>query len=249
MTRPTGSDDGVAMKNRKKILAFALIAAVIAIVAGGSLAWFTAEDELTNTFTFGDIRVKLHDENARPAEGVCGDVFTQDQLILPILNTDAPQEDEYYMHKVVHVENDGGREAYVRVWIGVPAALTEVLHLDTCESGWVPEGSKPVDFRGMSYTLYSYRYDGVLAEDAMTPDLLTGVYMDAMVDLQYNEDAGVEQLCVENGDGSFTFYDFDVNELRSLLIPVYVQATQTVGFDDAASALNTVFPDPPASGN
>ncbi len=47
---------------KKKITIIALIVAVLAITIGGSLAYFTAEDEKENTFTVGNVKIELSEE-------------------------------------------------------------------------------------------------------------------------------------------------------------------------------------------
>ena len=44
---------------KKKILSVALVVAVLAIVVGGTLAYFTDDDKVTNTFTFGSVLIDI----------------------------------------------------------------------------------------------------------------------------------------------------------------------------------------------
>lgn len=48
---------------KKKIVSLALVMALVAIVAGGTLAYFTDDDEATNTFTVGNVAIDLTEPN------------------------------------------------------------------------------------------------------------------------------------------------------------------------------------------
>ena len=50
--------------NKKKILAFAMVLSMIAILAiGGTIAYFTAEDSAENVFTVGNVEIELTEPN------------------------------------------------------------------------------------------------------------------------------------------------------------------------------------------
>lgn len=63
---------------KKKILSIALVVAMVAVIAAGSLAYFTDKDNATNTFTVGNVHIKLlesslHRENAGYPNGTTKD--------------------------------------------------------------------------------------------------------------------------------------------------------------------------------
>ncbi len=63
---------------KKKILSIALVVAMIAVIAAGSLAYFTDTQAAKNTFTVGNVHIKLlesslHRENAGIANGATSD--------------------------------------------------------------------------------------------------------------------------------------------------------------------------------
>lgn len=63
---------------KKKILSIALVVAMVAVIAAGSLAYFTDKDAAKNTFTVGNVHInllesKLHRENAGIANGATSD--------------------------------------------------------------------------------------------------------------------------------------------------------------------------------
>ena len=108
--------------HKKKYLALALVLILLSmVIAGGSLAWFTATDEVNNVFTIGSISVEQHetDENGNP--------FVQDQLLMPVVGEGNVENDPYFIHKVVTVENTGNNPAYVRTWIALPKQLEGIL--------------------------------------------------------------------------------------------------------------------------
>ena len=232
---------------KKKVTIISLALALIAIlVIGSSLAWFTDEDQATNTFTIGSVKIpqdeKEHDENGELQD------FTQGQMLLPVVNTENVTEDDNYVEKLVSVKNIGKNDAYVRTFIAVPAALKEVLHLDVAADsadGWskdtqawpnvvVGEGEATLE-----YAVISFTYNKALEKDDVTPYVLKRVYLDAAVDVKNNA-AGERQFCTVNSDGTYTFYDFDIT--REVKVLVATQGCQTAGFEQgAANALDTAF--------
>lgn len=48
---------------KKKILSIALVVAMVAVIAAGSLAYFTDKDAATNTFTVGNVNITLTEPN------------------------------------------------------------------------------------------------------------------------------------------------------------------------------------------
>ena len=78
---------------KKKILTLALVIALLATaVVGGSLAWFTAEDEVRNEFTVGSIDIELVE------------VFeSEDMKMLPIVNVADPEADANFILSFVDI--------------------------------------------------------------------------------------------------------------------------------------------------
>ena len=98
------------MKTKKRVLVIALIAALIAIISLGSLAWFTDSDEVTNKFTveqnFGIDVIETDDQGNVVAEGDVKTGMTFENLM--------PGQK---IHKDPTVNNTGDRPAYVRVQV------------------------------------------------------------------------------------------------------------------------------------
>ncbi len=90
---------------KKKILAFTLCAAMLAIaVVGGTLAYFTDTDVETNVFTAGNIDIEIEE------------IFPEDEL-MPGTATDNN------LQKEVYVKNTGDNDAYMWIEVLIPAKL------------------------------------------------------------------------------------------------------------------------------
>ena len=96
---------------KKKILTLALVVALIAIMVGGTLAYFTADDEATNTFTIGSVEIEL-EEN-----------FETPDAMIPVVTPD--DSDPNYIEKEAWVKNTGKNAAYVQMYVAIPTALDD----------------------------------------------------------------------------------------------------------------------------
>lgn len=121
---------------KKKILAICLVAALAATAAiSGTLAYFTDNEEATNTFTVGNVDVKLHESqytmhvDGKTADDIKADaetylssyLATEGENIVPGI----------WVKKAPYVENAGKNPAYVRVVVSVPKAFSDVLEVMT----------------------------------------------------------------------------------------------------------------------
>ncbi len=154
---------------KKKVFVVAVAVSLIAILSMGTLAWFTAKDEVTNTFMVatstdvnpGDIFSVSVWENTPD-----GDKDTDGYEYKDILPGDI-------LKKEVSVENTGYYDQYIRVTVTVSDAqawmdalgVTEAPDLDKLVDGfdynasvWV-DNSKEVIGNDIVYTMY---YNGVL---------------------------------------------------------------------------------------
>ncbi len=234
---------------KKKVLTVALVISLIAIMVGGSLAYFTAEDEVTNTFTIGSVKIEIY-ENDNPTEE---DTISFGKLT-PIVNTEDPSKDVSYMEKVVDVKNTGNNDAYIRTHIAVPTALVDYLQLDMTTTGWTFQGelfqpSSTATVAGVVYNVYTYDHDAAVKPGDFTNELLQGVYLKSDVDLAEDangnlvfvrRNANGEEIAnsdfvahTKNADGSYTS--------ATVNILVASQAIQKDGFDSATEALNAGF--------
>ncbi len=231
---------------KKKVFAVALAVALVAMVVGGSLAWFTDSDEATNTFTIGSIEIEQH-EKEHDNQGNLVD-FTQNKVLMPIVKMDNPASDPNYEEKIVTVENVGKNPAYVRTSIAIPQTLNGYLNLDVdTTNGWAHDFSTTnVNVGGMDYVVYTYYYTAPLNAGDTSTELLKGVYLYAEVDVQKNETTGDMEFCKWNDTTkTFDFSGFVVQDAEGTTYPVNVlvatQAVQSEGFADAQSALDSAF--------
>ena len=152
---------------KKKLTAVALIVCMIAIMlVGASLAYFTDEKEVENTFTVGNVEIKLNEtEWEDEAEAVApGDVYAKNPV----------------------VENVGANDAWIRVNVTLSDAAAfqtacaahEITDLATIfdehdEDKWTLAGIEAD--AGEDTLTYSYYYNELLAPDASTDALFTSV--------------------------------------------------------------------------
>ena len=102
------------MKKKITLVATSVLL-VVAMVIGGTLAYFTDTDEKTNTFTMGDVKIHI-DEWQKDAQDNWT-TYEDNQKLSPIAQSKAP------FNKLVETVNDGSEDAYVRTFITCPAEL------------------------------------------------------------------------------------------------------------------------------
>ena len=211
---------------KKKIVAFAMVFALAAVaVVGGSLAYFTDTDAKENTFTVGNVKIALIEQQNGDNELVD---FENDKQLMPGA--------ENAVDKIVSVENTGGNDAYIRVKITVPSDLAEVIHLvfeDNYTSTW-NEVTSETDNSGKVYTAV---YKTKIASGDSTSHLLSKVYLDERVDMRLDENNNQEYfytVTTEEGDAVIT-EDVPVS-LENIQVDVVAEAIQADGFDNAEDA-------------
>ena len=229
---------------KKKILSLALVVALLAIMVGGTLAYFTAEDEVTNTFTVGSVKIEIFENNKATED----DVIEFTDPLIPIVDTTTPSEDVSYQDKVVKVKNTGANDAYIRTHIAIPTALVGYLHLDLDETGWTEQTSSSATVEGVAYTVYTYDFDAAVKSGEFTGELLKGVYLGHDVDLLEDANGNLEFVLRVNGDvtghSGFTAHTKTADGYESAKVNVLVasQAIQAQGFENGATdALSTGF--------
>lgn len=101
---------------KKKLTAIALVVALLAVaVIGGTLAYFTDTDSAKNTFTVGNVKIDLI-EQEKTEQGLVA--FEQDKLLVP-----GKSNDGNAVSKIVTVKNTGKNDAWVWVDLKIPAYL------------------------------------------------------------------------------------------------------------------------------
>lgn len=266
----------------KRILAMVLSVAIIASLAiGGTVAYFTDSDAATNVFTVGNVKIKLLEQQR---DGNSLEDFEQNKNLMPIvpdLNDDGEvvtkrdtlgmNTAQNYQDKIVRVENTGKSEAWVRIFVAVPAALENevdskvALHWDTgdrfvekstdtntfsAEFGSADFVSKQT-FANVEYNIYCFTRKTPLQPEQTTAAALVGFYLDKNVDYD-----GVDQYYYigskENKDNRITVkgvgkkdesgeYYAPFDVSKGVLIPVCAEAVQAAGFATPAEAFKSAI--------
>ena len=115
---------------KKKIVALCLCVALAVIAIGGAtLAYFTDRDNADNTFTVGNVKIDLI-EQQRGEDGL--EDFEQNKKLYPIVGSAQGEKDKYgmptaknYVDKMVTIENTGSEDAYIRAYFAIPSALDD----------------------------------------------------------------------------------------------------------------------------
>lgn len=224
---------------KKKVLLITLIVAMLAIAVSGTLAYFTAEDSVNNTFTIGSVKIEVYENGEATDE----DTISFGKLT-PIVNVDDPSKDVSYMKKEVNVKNIGNNSAYIRVHIAVPAKLVYTyLCLDLNTEGWVARPISEAVVDNVTYQVFTYDYMSAVAPEKATADLLKGVYLASDVDLLENEDGDLEFIRrIDDYVEKSEFIAHTKNEnggYTSSKVSVLVasQAIQADGFENYEAAL------------
>ena len=228
---------------KKKVLTVALVVALIAIMVSGTLAYFTDNDEVTNTFTIGSVKIEIYEnDNATTSDTISFGKLT------PVVK-ETPSEDVSYINKVVDVKNIGANDAYIRTHIAVPTALIDYLQLDVTTTGWSYIGSTTATVGGVNYTVFTYDHTAAVAPNGFTSELLQGVYLKSDVDLAENADGNL--VFVKKTNGEITHNSGYVAHTKnadgtytsaSVNILVASEAIQAQGFENGATnALNSGF--------
>ena len=179
---------------KKKITAIALVVCLVAVaVVGGSLAYFTDTKTATNTFTMGDVKIKLDETDVKNPNG--DRVTSNEYNVYPgAVVTKDP---------IVH--NVGKNGAYIRATVNVSDWMNLVsayypdfqatfpnddykaalnLLVGTLGEGWSVVGVEAGDVFtiGQFDAKFILKYDGVLAAGADTTAMFQTVTIPAGID-------------------------------------------------------------------
>jgi predicted ribosomally synthesized peptide with SipW-like signal peptide len=248
------------MKKKSILMAAIAVMLVAVLVVGGTLAYFTDTKAATNTFTVGDVKINLI-EQERGENGLQD--FTQKKALYPIVGSAQGEQDEYnmpvaknYVDKMVTIKNTGSEAAYIRAYFAIPSALDDgyetfnagknVLHFNfgNTQAGastdgvqWIwMHGNKWNYFEttmadGIKYNVYYADYYQAVDGGATTEQLLKGVYLDKSFDMKADGAyAFGEKLTLDEG--------WDWNNVSC---PVFAVAVQAAGFDSASAAMDAAF--------
>ena len=240
---------------KKKILAFAMVFALAAVaVVGGSLAYFTDEDETENTFAVGNVNISMIEQQRNEQNPDMLSPYVDGSTLIPVVENEKespvitngdndetndvalPSEANYanYIDKIVRVSNTGKSQAYVRAFIAIPSSIDAItlnggLHLSLGESeSWEElksEGTATIN--GIEYNVYSRINSEVVESWTTTAPAYSGIYLDKDVDSDENGNLIINGNTV--GRSTYTVEG-------KVVIPVFAQAIQVAGFDTADEA-------------
>ena len=240
---------------KKKILAFAMVFALAAVaVVGGSLAYFTDEDETENTFAVGNVNISMIEQQRNEQNPDMLSPYVDGSTLIPVVENEKespvitngdndetndvalPSEANYanYIDKIVRVSNTGKSQAYVRAFIAIPSSIDAIaldggLHLSLGESeSWEElksEGTATIN--GIEYNVYSRINSEVVESWTTTAPAYSGIYLDKDVDADENGNLIINGNTV--GRSTYTVEG-------KVVIPVFAQAIQVAGFDTADEA-------------
>lgn len=164
---------------KKKVISIALVIALIAVIAVGSFAYFTDTKSATNTFTLGDVKIKLDETNVADPEGdrvtantydvYPGAVVTKDPIVHNVGKNAA------YIRATINVENwmNFCAAYYPEYNVHYPSQGYEqslMLLVDALGEGWSIEGvtaGTPWQMGNFS-AKFILKYNGTLASGADT---------------------------------------------------------------------------------
>ena len=240
---------------KKKILAFAMVFALAAVaVVGGSLAYFTDEDETENTFAVGNVNISMIEQQRNEQNPDMLSPYVDGSTLIPVVENEKespvitngdndetndvalPSEANYanYIDKIVRVSNTGKSQAYVRAFIAIPSSIDAFtldggLHLSLGESkSWedlIPAGTATIN--SIKYNVYSRINSEVVESWTTTAPAYSGIYLDKDVDADENGNLIINGNTV--GRSTYTVEG-------KVVIPVFAQAIQVAVFDTADEA-------------
>lgn len=148
---------------RRKIMAVCVILCCLAIIAAGSLAYFTAEETAYNVITTGSVEMKLVEQkkDGSPFEDVLG--------VMPGESVD----------KIVFIRNDGTAAFFVRI------ALENTVTVDGKELDFDKYISMDLNDEDWTYQNGYYYYNRALKPGEKTVPLFTKVSFAAKMDNTY----------------------------------------------------------------
>ena len=247
---------------KKKILSIALVVAMVAVIAAGSLAYFTDTKTAKNTFTAGGVKIDLIEQQVNKEGGL--EPFKQNQVLMPIVGSAQGEKDKFgqpvaenYIDKMVTIQNTGKSGAYVRAYFAIPSDLDDgyetfnaganILHFNfgnvKTDNGLVStEGVQWIWTHGDKWnyfetTIDNVKYNVYYADYYQV--LPAGETTEQFISGVYLDNH------VDMKDGKYIdtrFPNADLSILAGTVnCPVYAVAVQADGFDSVDAAVTEAF--------
>lgn len=248
---------------KKKIIALCIAAVlIVTAVAGASLAYLTDTKQAENTFTVGNVKIELI-EQQRGENGL--EAFEQNKKLLPIVGSAQGEKDEYgmptaknYVDKIVTVKNTGSEDAYIRAYFAIPSALDDgyetfnagknVLHFNfgnKVVDGVVSstEGAEWIWTHGSKWNYFETTMDGI-KYNVYYADYHTAVAAGKTTE-QFVQGVYLDKSFEMKEDGAYAFGEkLTLDEgwdWSKVTCPVFSIACQAEGFDTPAAAFDAAF--------
>lgn len=255
------------MKKKTILVAAIAVMLVAALVVGGTLAYFTDKDNATNTFTVGNVKINLI-EQQRNEDGSKLVAFEQNKPLYPIVGSAQGEKDNWgmpvaknYVDKIINVQNTGKSDAYVRVYVAVPTALVSsegpadnILHSNfgnrfdyTGKGRYNTPGNNTTwnpDYLNWNYDAPEFRtkigdVDYTVTTYTYEKALAPNTMPGTPCEVGYYLDSRVDYA-----DGHYTFDGKEITGYdlsNGVTIPVFAIGVQADGFTSANDAFNAAF--------
>lgn len=234
---------------KKKIVSLALVVALIAIAAMGTLAYFTDTDDATNTFTTGDVAIDLTEAVVEPDEK--GNLVATNER-QDVLENEEESYDYGKLYPGQTIDKDptievlGSEDTYVAAKIIVTDGegdLTKIMGLEdgllniqtVVYGGLVKENDTLKEYNGLvpvfgddTYSVYQQvEGDGIYVfyvyiEDPMSTGDTVTIFEQLRIPAEWDNE--------------------EMAEMKDLTIKVEAYGTQSFGFDSCFEAMNAAFP-------
>ncbi len=247
---------------KKLTLVVTCIVLVAAMVIGGTLAYFTDTKNATNTFTVGNVKIDLI-EQQRGENGLVP--FEQGKKLYPIVGSAQGEKDEYgmpiaknYVDKMVTIENTGSEKAYIRAYFAIPSALDDgyetfnaglnVLHFNfgnKVVNGAISstEGVEWIWTHGNKWNYFETTIDGI-KYNVYYADYYQAVDAGATTE-QLIQGVYLDKSFNIKDDGAYAFGEkLTLDEgwnWNNVSCPVFAVACQAEGFTSASEAITAAF--------
>ncbi len=250
---------------KKQILAVSAVLGIAALVlSAGTLAYFTDTKNVTNTFTVGNVKIDLVEQQRKVGDDGKKTTeledFKQGQTIYPIVGSAQGEHDainmptaENYVDKMVTVENKKDSEAWVRAYFAIPSKLDDgyetfnagknVLHFNfgNDENGRTTYQTSWMWKHDGKWNYYETEIDGVKYNVyfADYAEKLAGNTTSTQLISGVYLDKGVSVNAAGNLELAGT--DLGVSADAEIKCPVFAVAVQAEGFASADDAVKASF--------
>ena len=182
---------------KRKILCLSVIAIMLAILAAGTIAYFTAEGRAHNVITTGSINITVVEQQKGK------DDTTVEYPKEPITNVVPGAE----ISKIVTIRNDGKSTAWIRVKVGTEIELasgdeanTSLVMLNFDDRNWTKKDgyyyyNNPVDPTKSTTALFdTVKFDSQMGNEYQNCTVNINIYAQAVQTANNNPEGGVTDV-------------------------------------------------------